>query len=127
VLAALLTGATLHLVEVEAIGLRALLGRIQSEGVTVTYLVPALLRALLANRSEDAFRTLRVARIGGEKVSWADIALLRQAVSSDCLVQIGYSSTETTGSQVFAERLARARRVGAGGLAPSRNYICDCR
>lgn len=101
VLAALLTGATLHLVEVEAIGLRALLGRIQSEGVTVTYLVPALLRALLANRSEDAFRTLRVARIGGEKVSWADIALLRQAVSSDCLVQIGYSSTETTGSQWF--------------------------
>ncbi len=101
VLAALLTGATLHLLEVEAVGLRAVLGRMQAEGVTITYLVPALLRALMANKSEDAFRTLRVARIGGEKVSWVDIKLLREAISETCLVQIGYSSTETTGSQWF--------------------------
>lgn len=101
VLAALLTGATLHLLEVEAVGLRAVQSRMQGEGVTITYLVPTLLRALMANRSEDTFRTLRVARIGGEKVSWADITLLRKAVSKDCLVQIGYSSTETTGSQWF--------------------------
>lgn len=101
VLAALLTGATLHLLEVEAVGLRAVRGRVKSEGVTVTYLVPALLRALMADEPADTFRSLRVARIGGEKVSWADIALLRKAVSKNCLIQIGYSSTETTGSQWF--------------------------
>ena len=101
ILAALLTGAALHLLEVEAVGLRAVRSRVKSEGVTVTYLVPALLRALMADQPADAFRSLRVARMGGEKVSWTDIALLRKAVSSDCLIQIGYSSTETTGSQWF--------------------------
>ncbi|TPM26980.1 AMP-binding protein [Mesorhizobium sp. B2-3-5] len=101
IFAALLTGATLHLLEVEAIGLRAVRARVQAEGVTVTYLVPALLRALLTEDPAEAFRSLRVARIGGEKVSWTDIALLRKAVSDRCLIQIGYSSTETTGSQWF--------------------------
>ncbi|MGT2467052.1 hypothetical protein ACVOMV_22220 [Mesorhizobium atlanticum] len=32
---------------------------------------------------------------------WSDIALLRKAVPPHCLIQIGYSSTETTGSQWF--------------------------
>ncbi|WP_165779844.1 non-ribosomal peptide synthetase [Mesorhizobium sanjuanii] len=101
VLAAVLTGATLHLAELEAIGLRAVQRLVASEGVTVTYLVPALLRALMADTPADAFRSLRVARIGGEKVTWADIALLRKVVSNTCFIQIGYSSTETTGSQWF--------------------------
>jgi thioesterase domain-containing protein/acyl-CoA synthetase (AMP-forming)/AMP-acid ligase II len=104
VLAALLAGATLHLLDVEAVGLRAVRSRMQSERVTITYLVPALLRALMADEPADSFRSLRVARIGGERVSGADIALLRNAVSGDCLIQIGYSSTETTGSQWFLPR-----------------------
>jgi non-ribosomal peptide synthetase component F/thioesterase domain-containing protein len=101
IFAALLTGATLHLLEVEAVGLRAVRARVQAEGVTIAYLVPALLRALLAEAPADAFQSLRVARLGGEKVSWTDIALLRKAVCDQCLIQIGYSSTETTGSQWF--------------------------
>ncbi|WP_181164887.1 AMP-binding protein [Mesorhizobium sp. B2-9-1] len=124
VLAALLTGATLHLLEVEAVGLRAVLHRMQAEGVTVTYLVPALLRALMANKSEDAFRSLRVARIGGEKVSRSDIKLLRDAVSSNCLVQIGYSSTETTGSQWFVptDWPEQAASVPVGWLLPGISF-----
>nr|WP_244440020.1 AMP-binding protein [Mesorhizobium metallidurans] len=101
VLATVLTGATLHLAELGAVGLRAVQRLVESEGVTVTYLVPALLRALMADKPADAFRSLRVARIGGEKVSWTDIALLRKVVPGTCLIQIGYSSTETTGSQWF--------------------------
>ncbi|MER8766221.1 AMP-binding protein [Mesorhizobium sp. M0323] len=104
ILAALLTGATLHLVEVEAVGLRAVQRLVRSENVTITYLVPALLRALMADGPAEAFHSLRVARIGGEKVPWTDIALLRKAVSDTCLIQIGYSSTETTGSQWFLPR-----------------------
>jgi thioesterase domain-containing protein len=104
VLAALLAGATLHLLDVEAVGLRAVRSRMQSERVTITYLVPALLRALMADEPADSFRSLRVVRIGGERVSAGDIALLRKAVSGDCLIQIGYSSTETTGSQWFLPR-----------------------
>jgi len=101
IFAALLTGATLLLVEVEAIGLRAVRSRMQTEGVTVTYVVPTLLRALLADNPGNAFKSLRVVRIGGEQVAWTDVALLRKVVSDECLVQIGYSSTESTGSQWF--------------------------
>lgn len=100
ILAALLTGATLHLVEMEAVGLRGVRARMKDQGTTVTYLVPALLRTLMADAPTDTFSSLRVVRVGGEKVLWADIALLRKA-APHCLVQIGYSSTETTGSQWF--------------------------
>ena len=118
--AALLTGATLHLLEVEAVGLRAVRSRMQTEGVTITYVVPTLVRALLADDPGDAFRSLRVVRIGGEKVAWADIALLRTAVSSACLMQVGYSSTELTGSQWFLPRSLpeRGASVPAGRLLP---------
>lgn len=101
ILAAVLTGATLQLVDLEAIGLRGVCARIKDQGTTVTYLVPALLRALLSSSPVETFSSLRVVRVGGERVLWSDIALLRKAVSPGCLVQIGYSSTETTGSQWF--------------------------
>ncbi|WP_292276919.1 AMP-binding protein [Mesorhizobium sp.] len=101
ILTAILTGATLHLVELEATGLRGVRARMRDEGVTVIYLVPALLRTLMADAPEGTFRSLRVVRVGGEKVLWTDIALLRQAVPQQCVIQIGYSSTETTGSQWF--------------------------
>lgn len=101
ILTAVLTGATLRLVELEAIGLRGVRARMQAGGVTVTYLVPALLRTLMADAPAGTFKSLRIVRVGGERVLWSDIALLRQAVPPQCLVQIGYSSTETTGSQGF--------------------------
>lgn len=124
VLAALLSGATLCLVEIEAVGLRAVRSQMQAEGVTITYLVPALLRALMADEPGDAFRSLRVARIGGEKVSWTDIALLRKALSDDCLIQVGYSSTETTGSQWFLPRdwPEEGVSVPAGRLLPGISF-----
>jgi thioesterase domain-containing protein/acyl-coenzyme A synthetase/AMP-(fatty) acid ligase/acyl carrier protein len=120
IFAALLTGATLHLLEVEAVGLRAVRSRMQTEGVTITYVVPTLLRALLANNPADAFRSLRVVRIGGEKVAWTDIALLRKAASDECLVQVGYSSTESTGSQWFLPRILseQGTSVPVGWLLP---------
>jgi thioesterase domain-containing protein/acyl-CoA synthetase (AMP-forming)/AMP-acid ligase II len=120
IFAALLTGATLHLLEVEAVGLRAVRSRMQAEGVTITYVVPTLLRALMADDPADAFRSLRVVRIGGEKVAWTDIALLRKAVSNACLVQVGYSSTESSGSQWFLPRSLseRGASVPAGWLLP---------
>lgn len=117
--AALLTGATLHLVDVEAVGLRAVRSRMRTEGATITYVVPTLLRALMAEEA-DTFNSLRVVRIGGEKVAWTDIALLRKVVSNACLVQVGYSSTESTGSQWFVPRSLpeHGASVPAGWLLP---------
>ena len=118
--AALLTGATLHLVDVEAVGLRAVRSRMRTEGATITYVVPTLLRALMAEEAADTFNSLRVVRIGGEKVAWTDIALLRKVVSNTCLVQVGYSSTELTGSQWFVPRSLPeyGASVPAGWLLP---------
>jgi len=39
-LSALLTGARLHIVDVEALGLRGLLRQLRSQRVTITYIVP---------------------------------------------------------------------------------------
>jgi acyl-CoA synthetase (AMP-forming)/AMP-acid ligase II/thioesterase domain-containing protein len=100
VLTALTVGATLQLVDVEAVGLRAVRRRFRSSGVTIVYIVPTLVRALMTPGDDD-FATLRIVRIAGERILWADIAAVRAVVSPECLVQISYSSTETTGSQWF--------------------------
>jgi acyl-CoA synthetase (AMP-forming)/AMP-acid ligase II/thioesterase domain-containing protein len=100
-LSALLTGARLHIVDVEALGLRGLRRQMRSQRVTITYIVPTLLRAL-ANGSEPGdFESLRIVRIGGEKVLWTDIALVRKVVQPGCFIQVSYLSTETTGTQWF--------------------------
>ena len=101
ILSALLTGARLHVVDVEAIGLRGLLRQMRSEGVTITYIVPALLRAVIAASEPGDFKSLRIIRIGGEKVLWTDIALVRKVVQPACFIQVSYLSTETTGTQWF--------------------------
>jgi len=100
-LTALLTGARLHMADVEALGLRGVLRQIRSQQITITYIVPALLRAVIAASDTGDFESLRVVRIGGEKVLWTDVALVRKAVRPSCFIQISYSSTETTGTQWF--------------------------
>ncbi|QCI63221.1 AMP-binding protein [Phreatobacter stygius] len=124
ILAALLSGATLHLIEVEAVGLRAVRGRMRADRVTVTCLAPALLRPLLADAAVDAFRSLRLARIEGEAVSWTDIAPLRQAVSKACLIQIGYGSAAANAAQWFLppDWPDHGPSVPAGRLLPGLSF-----
>nr|WP_246297955.1 AMP-binding protein [Tardiphaga robiniae] len=100
-LTALLTGARLHMADVEALGLRGVLRQIRSQQITITYIVPALLRAVITASETGDFESLRVVRIGGEKVLWTDVALVRKVVKPSCFIQISYSSTETTGTQWF--------------------------
>jgi thioesterase domain-containing protein/acyl carrier protein len=100
-LSALLTGATLHIVDVEALGLRGLRRQMRSQRVTITYIVPTLLRALVTGSEPGDFESLRIVRIGGEKVLWTDIALVRKVVQPACFIQVSYLSTETTGTQWF--------------------------
>ncbi|QCI68410.1 non-ribosomal peptide synthetase [Phreatobacter stygius] len=124
VLTALLVGATLHLADVEAVGLRAIRRQFRSCGVTIVYLVPALLRALMTASDDDDFGSLRVVRIGGEKILWTDIALVRKVVSRSCFIQISYSSTETTGSHWFVpvDYPELAACVPAGYLLPGISF-----
>ncbi|CEJ12252.1 Plipastatin synthase subunit E [bacterium YEK0313] len=123
VLSALTTGATLGIVDVEAAGLRGVRRRFRSAGVTVVYIVPALLRALMRQGGDD-FASLRIVRIAGERILWDDIAAARAVVPAGCRVQVSYSSTETTGSQWFPGEptLADGVAVPAGYLLPGIEY-----
>ena len=123
-LSALLSGATLYIADVETIGLRSTLRQIRSQRITITYCVPALLRALVAAGEKDDFASLRVIRIGGEKVLWTDIALVRSTMKPTCLIQLGYSSTETTGAQWFlpSDWQEQGPNVPTGYMLPGLTY-----
>ena len=123
-LSALLTGAKLHIVDVEALGLRGVLRQISAQRVTVTYVVPALARALINASRPGDFDSLRILRMGGEKVLWTDLGLARRAVKPSCFIQVSYLSTETTGTQWFVPREWREDGVSVpvGYLLPGISY-----
>jgi amino acid adenylation domain-containing protein len=97
---ALLTGATLHLIDVQRAGARAILSRLGDGRITMIYAVPALLRAML-QLGPKAPDSLRVVRVGGEAVLWSDVDALRDWLPADCRIQLGYSSTEAPIMQWF--------------------------
>lgn len=103
-LTALLTGATLHLVDVQRAGARAILERMRDGGITMVYAVPALLRSLVQLGAGPAPDTLRVVRVGGEAVLWSDVEALRAWLPHDCRIELGYSSTEAPIMQWFVPR-----------------------
>lgn len=123
-LSALLTGAKLHIVDVEILGLRGVLRQIATQRVTITYIVPALARALINASRQGDLDSLRIIRIGGEKVLWTDIALVRKAVKPSCFIQVSYLSTETTGTQWFLPKEWREDGVSVpvGYLLPGICY-----
>jgi amino acid adenylation domain-containing protein len=104
---ALLTGATLELVGVQQAGARGILDRL--DGVTMIYAVPALLRTLMP--LGPAPSSLRVVRVGGEAVLWSDVEALRTWLPKDCLIELGYSSTEAPIMQWFVPTTAHQADV----------------
>lgn len=100
----MMCGGTLYLLDIESAGIRAARDNFKKWQVTVAYLVPALLRVLMNGSTSDTFSSLRIVRVGGEKILWSDIDRLRASVPESCFVQISYSSTETTGTQWFLPR-----------------------
>jgi len=97
--AALLSGATLHLIDVQRSGARAILNRLGDDAITMVYAVPALLRSLIQLGGTPS--SLRVLRIGGDSVLWSDIDSLRAWLPDTCRIELGYSSTEAPIMQWF--------------------------
>ena len=123
-LTSILSGATLYLVDIENAGIRSVRQLIQSRGVTVTYVVPALMRVLMKDAQPGTFSSFRIVRVGGEMVLWSDIDVVRQAVGESCFIQVSYSSTETTGTQWFLPRdyPESGATVPVGYLVPRLDY-----
>lgn len=101
-LTALLTGASLHVIDVQRSGARQILDRMNGANVTMLYAVPALLRSLMQLDDGRAPASLRVVRVGGDAVLWSDIEALR--AWADCRIELGYSSTEAPIMQWFVPR-----------------------
>ncbi|UVK44018.1 AMP-binding protein [Mesorhizobium sp. AR07] len=120
----MLCGATLYLSDIESAGIRAARDNFQKWRVTVVYLVPALVRVLMSGSAPDTFSSLRVVRVGGEKILWSDIDRLRDNVPGSCFVQISYSSTETTGTQWILpwDYPERGATVPVGFVLPGIEY-----
>lgn len=100
-LTALLSGATLYLADIRDGGAARILTTMREAGITIIYAVPALLRTLIHLDESNAPRSLRVVRVGGDAVLWADVALLRGWLPPSCLIELGYSSTEAPIMQWF--------------------------
>ncbi|WP_292865848.1 AMP-binding protein [Mesorhizobium sp.] len=120
----MLCGATLYLLDIESAGIRAARESFHKWQVTAVYLVPALVRVLMKGAAPDTFSSLRIVRVGGEKILWSDIDRLRDNIPESCLVQISYSSTETTGTQWFLPRNypERDATVPVGFVLPGIEY-----
>lgn len=125
VLAGLLAGACVHLIEPRGREAAATLERLAAVRPTVVYAVPTLLRALC--RLPGAARglsALRVLRLGGEAIHWADLDTLRPHLPPGAHVMAAYSSTEAAGAHWFVPPDAPrdTPTVPGGWIAPGGRF-----
>lgn len=106
--AALLSGASLHLLEPAALAPAALTRRIFSTRISVWHSTPSLFRRLAGAGLLDG-NSFRVVRLGGEAMLAGDVALAREVCSRETLLVTGYSLTEANGAVTHkAVRLSEA-------------------
>lgn len=113
---ALLSGASLHLVDVRERGLDELIERTTDWNITTWHSTPTLFRRMVAALPRGRrLPGLNLVRLGGEPVMPSDLRLLFDRVSEQCVVQVAYSSTET---HIACQEFYRAGAEIAGNLVP---------
>lgn len=91
---ALLNGATLYVSDPIRLGISGVLKTLHENKITVGYVVPALLRPLLAApSSRESFSSLRVLRVGGDNPLESDLQRIR-TIAPQASVLFAFSSTE---------------------------------
>jgi acyl-coenzyme A synthetase/AMP-(fatty) acid ligase/thioesterase domain-containing protein len=92
---ALLNGATLYVADPNRLGINGVLQMLNNAAATAGYVVPALLRQLLAAPlASSAFEHLRIVRIGGDIPTRDDLELCRAVLPASCRILFAFSSTE---------------------------------
>lgn len=93
-LTALLNGGTLYLRDLHD-GFAPLFATMHERQITVSRIGPSLLRAMITlPRAADAFRTMRIIRVGGEILFGQDVARMRAVLPASCTLVFAYGSTE---------------------------------
>ena len=108
IMTALLTGASIHLLDPQRAGAREILNVIRTEAITILFAFPALLRSVVAYGSEKAGDALRLVRVGGDTTFWSDIDLLRAWLGPEPAIQLIYAATEAPMMQWFVDESRRA-------------------
>ena len=119
--AAFLSGACLHRVDLSAEGLIGVLRRIERSRITALIAVPALYRALCRLNGADALLTsLRLASSNGEALLAADLQMMRAVLPEQCTIQMVYGATETQAGMRFipATESPEGAQVAAGRPLP---------
>lgn len=115
--AAFLSGACLHRVDIGRHGLNGVLDRIERSRITALIGVPALYRALCQIDGAAALLTsLRLASSNGDALLAADLAQLRAVLPATCDIQMIYGATETQAAMRIVPRdeIPQTPQVPAG-------------
>ena len=120
VMTALLAGASIHLLDPQRAGVRAISNVIRAEAITILFAFPALMRSVVAASSAPAAVTLRLVRVGGDTTLWSDIDLLRTWLTPGARIQLIYAATEAPMLQWFVDDSCRGEdpRVPIGYPLP---------
>lgn len=93
---ALATGARLRIIDMARVGILETLRVMRDERVSVLSFVPSVLRTFMElPGGEQAFSSLRVLDLHGERILASDIRLFRAKLPPDCCISITYGATET--------------------------------
>ena len=98
---ALLCGASLHLVDLKRDGLARALALLRGCGITVCATVPAVARGLMAmDGAAEAFRDLRVMRLGGDVIMGSDVGALAHLLAPTARILVSFGMTEAGGALI---------------------------
>jgi len=103
VMTALLAGASIHLLDPQGVGAREILDAIREEAITILFAFHALLRSIIAARTERAGASLRLVRVGGDTTLWSDVETLRAWLAPEAAMQVIYAATEAPMMQWFVD------------------------
>ncbi|MFW0776311.1 MAG: amino acid adenylation domain-containing protein, partial [Rickettsiales bacterium] len=97
---ALLSGASLHIIDVKDVSLEGTAHLLWSQEITVFHATPTLFRLVAAAVSEQPVKhrypKVRFVVLGGEEATKRDVELVRQLFSPHCVFVNGYGPTEST-------------------------------
>jgi amino acid adenylation domain-containing protein len=115
VLAALLNGGALCMLDIRAEGLDSIAPWIEAGQVSVLHFVASIFRYLVGDLSPDArFSSVRIINVGGEMIRRSDVELYRRHFADQCRLSNGYACTE---SQIGLRYLIdKYTAVGPGAL-----------
>jgi amino acid adenylation domain-containing protein len=96
IFAALLNGASLHMLSPADLHPEGIVREIQTRGITIYHSTPSLLRRLAEVLGEnERLDSVRIASLGGDRVEWRDIDMCRRVFSLDVHMYMALTSTES--------------------------------